>query len=72
MILLAQNRQELRDREILDMDRQNLAQSRADTDFLAREIADLNRKMGEAPTRNYLAKRLDRIEEMIAKDRTAN
>lgn len=66
LILLAQNRQEFRDRVGLELDRQTLAQSRADTDFLAREIADLNRKVGEVSTRNYLAKRLDKLEAVIA------
>ena len=63
LILLAQNRQEFRDREMLETDRQNLTQSRADTDFLAREIADLNHKMCEVATRSHITKRLDKIEE---------
>lgn len=65
LILLAQNRQEFRDRVDLELDRETLAQSRADTDFLAREIADINRKLGEVGSRNYIAKRLDKIETMF-------
>ncbi len=41
LILLAQNRQEARDRVALEADREQTAQSRADMDFLAREIAGL-------------------------------
>ena len=39
LILLAQNRQAERDRREYDLDRQTTAQLRADTDFLARELA---------------------------------
>jgi uncharacterized membrane protein len=39
LILLAQNRQAERDRHEYDLDRQTTAQLRADTDFLARELA---------------------------------
>ena len=39
LILLAQNRQESRDRVAIERDREQAAQSRADMDYLAREIA---------------------------------
>ena len=39
LILLAQNRQDDRDRISLDEDRKRAAQTRADTEYLAREIA---------------------------------
>jgi len=54
LILLAQNRQEARDRVGLDADRQQAAQSRADMDFLAREIAGLRMSVGELATRDYV------------------
>jgi len=54
LILLAQNRQEARDRVALNQDRQQAAQSRADTDFLAREIASLRMSVGDLATRDYL------------------
>jgi uncharacterized membrane protein len=54
LILLAQNRQEARDRVALDRDRQQAAQSRADMDFLAREIAGLRMSVGELATRDYV------------------
>ncbi len=58
LILLAQNRQEARDRVSLDQDRQQTAQSRADTDFLAREIASLRMSVGELATRDYVRSEL--------------
>jgi uncharacterized membrane protein len=54
LILLAQNRQEARDRVTLNQDRQQAAQSRADMDFLAREIASLRMSVGDLATRDYL------------------
>ncbi|MBA8794478.1 putative membrane protein [Friedmanniella endophytica] len=58
LILLAQNRQEARDRVALDADRQQTAQSRADMDFLAREIASLRMSVGDLATRDYLRSEL--------------
>ncbi len=58
LILLAQNRQEARDRVALDRDRQQAAQSRADMDFLAREIASLRMSVGDLATRDYLRSEL--------------
>lgn len=54
LILLAQNRQEARDRISVDADRRQAAQSRADMDFLAREIASLRMSVGELATRDYI------------------
>jgi uncharacterized membrane protein len=54
LILLAQNRQEARDRVALDRDREQTAQSRADMDFLAREIAGLRMSVGDLATRDYI------------------
>jgi uncharacterized membrane protein len=58
LILLAQNRQEARDRIAIDRDRQQAAQSRADMDFLAREIASLRMSVGDLATRDYLRSEL--------------
>ena len=58
LILLAQNRQEARDRVSLEQDREQAAQSRADMDFLAREIAGLRMSVGELATRDYLRSEL--------------
>lgn len=54
LILLAQNRQEARDRLGLEEDRRVAAQSRADTDYLAREIAGIRLSIGDLATRDYI------------------
>ncbi|PFG17294.1 uncharacterized protein DUF1003 [Propionicimonas paludicola] len=58
LILLAQNRQEARDRVSLEHDRQVAAQSRADMDFLAREIASLRMRMNDVATRDFIRSEL--------------
>jgi uncharacterized membrane protein len=58
LILLAQNRQEDRDRVIAEQDRQVAAQSKADMEFLAREVASLRMALGEVATRDYLRSEL--------------
>ncbi len=58
LILLAQNRQEARERVAIERDREQAAQSRADMDFVAREIAGLRMSVGELATRDYLRSEL--------------
>jgi uncharacterized membrane protein len=58
LILLAQNRQEGRDRVQLEQDREQTAQSRADMEFLAREIASVRMSVGELATREYIRSEL--------------
>ena len=58
LILLAQNRQEARDRVNLDQDRDATARSQADMEFLAREVASLRMALGEVATRDYLRSEL--------------
>ena len=58
LILLAQNRQETRDKLSLDEDRRLAAQSRADMDFLAREIASIRMHLGELATRDFVRSEL--------------
>jgi uncharacterized membrane protein len=65
LILLATNRQEARDRIVMESDRKQAAQSRADMDFLAREIATLRTRMGEMATRDFIRSELrDLLEEL--------
>ena len=59
LILLAQNRQENRDRVSLEEDRLRSAQTKADTEFLARELAAVRLAVGDTVTRDYLRKELD-------------
>lgn len=58
LILLAQNRQEARDRISIEGDRRQTAQSRADMDFLAREIASVRNNVGELATRDFIRNEL--------------
>ncbi len=61
LILLAQNRQDDRDRISLEEDRNRALQTRAGTEYLAREIAALRVAINEVATRDYLRGELDRI-----------
>ncbi|PRX44248.1 putative membrane protein [Prauserella shujinwangii] len=63
LILLAQNRQDDRDRVSLEEDRARAAQTKADTEYLARELAALRLAVGEVATRDYLRGELDRLRE---------
>ena len=58
LILLAQNRQEVRDRVMTEQDRQANTRAHADMEFLAREVASLRMAMGEVATRDYLRSEL--------------
>ena len=54
LILLAQNRQEARDRVTQEQDRAAGAQTTADMEFLAREVASLRLGIGEVATRDFI------------------
>jgi uncharacterized membrane protein len=58
LILLAQNRQEARDRVQYERDRDVDARTRADMEFLAREVAALRTSVGEVATRDFLRSEL--------------
>ncbi len=65
LILLAQNRQTDRDRVQFQEDRTRNERILADSDYLAREIADIRDAMGELATRDYLRGELrDLLEEI--------
>ncbi|MFT4110562.1 DUF1003 domain-containing protein [Propionicimonas sp.] len=69
LILLAQNRQEARDRVSLEHDREVAEQSRADMDFLAREIASLRMRMNDVATRDFIRSELrELLEELTERD----
>jgi uncharacterized membrane protein len=61
LILLAQNRQDDRDRVALDEDRQRAERTKADTEYLARELAALRIALGEMATRDYLRGEVERV-----------
>ncbi len=58
LILLAQNRQEDRDRVVAEGDRQANTRAHADMEFLAREMASLRMALGEVATRDYVRSEL--------------
>jgi uncharacterized membrane protein len=61
LILLAQNRQEQRDRVIAEQDRQANARAHADMEFLSREVASLRMAVGDLATRDYLRSELRQL-----------
>ncbi|MFO6452983.1 MULTISPECIES: DUF1003 domain-containing protein [unclassified Aeromicrobium] len=77
LILLAQNRQEARDRIAAEQDREAASRSHADMEFLAREVASLRIGLGEVATRDFLRSELrgflaelDKEDEPDEQDRT--
>lgn len=58
LILLAQNRQEQRDKVLAEQDRQANTRAHADMEFLAREVASLRMAVGEVATRDYVRSEL--------------
>lgn len=72
LILLAQNRQDDRDRVSLDEDRARAERTKADTEYLARELASLRLAVGETVTRDYLRGELDRLGERLLSGRAQN
>ncbi|MET9858364.1 DUF1003 domain-containing protein [Streptomyces smyrnaeus] len=70
LILLAQNRQDDRDRVNLEQDRKRNERSIADTEFLTREIAALRMGLGEVATRDWIRSELaEMVKELEQSDR---
>jgi uncharacterized membrane protein len=66
LILLAQNRQENRDRVTLEQDRRRAEETKADTEYLARELAALRLAIGDvAKTREHLRRELEDLHELL-------
>jgi len=70
LILLAQNRQEQRDRNVSDMDRRTADRTQADTEFLAREISSVRVALADMVTSEDLRDNLDRLTSAV--ERMAN
>ena len=66
LILLAQNRQADRDRLAMEEDRRRAAMQKADTEYLAREIASLRIALGDVATRDFLRGELNRLAEELS------
>ncbi|WIM68576.1 DUF1003 domain-containing protein [Corynebacterium breve] len=65
LILLAQNRQEDRDKVTLSADRRRDEQTKADTEFLARELASVRLSLGDMVSRDYLRKELEDVKSLL-------
>jgi uncharacterized membrane protein len=63
LILLAQNRQDDRDRVNLEADRDEARQAKADLEYLARELASIRMALGEVATRDFLRSELSRLDQ---------
>src|SRR6201994_1021941 len=66
LILLAQNRQDDRDRANIERDREVAARTQADTEFLARELAAVRLALSDVVTHQDLDDSLDRLAKVIA------
>ena len=66
LILLAQNRQDERDRSTTERDRQVAARTQADTEYLARELASVRLALNDVVTNQDLAEHLERLAKLIA------
>ena len=65
LILLAQNRQEDRDRQQSDVDRSVAARTQADTEFLARELAAVRLALADMVTMDELRDQLDKLGDQV-------
>jgi uncharacterized membrane protein len=65
LILLAQNRQESRDRATADRDRETNSRIQSDTEFLARELSSVRLALADVVTNEDLDDRIDRLTRAI-------
>jgi uncharacterized membrane protein len=65
LILLAQNRQDDRDRASIERDREVAARTQSDTEFLARELAAVRLALADVVTIEDLSDRLGSLEKLI-------
>jgi uncharacterized membrane protein len=65
LILLAQNRQDERDRGTVERDRQVAARTQADTEYLARELASVRLSVDGLVSREDFRDALERLEKLI-------
>jgi uncharacterized membrane protein len=66
LILLAQNRQDERDRANIERDRQVAARTQADTEYLARELAAVRLALSDLVTSQDLAEQTEHLAKLIA------
>jgi uncharacterized membrane protein len=70
LILLAQNRQDDRDRVNLEADREEAREAKSDLEYLARELASIRMALGEVATRDFLRAELSRLD--LARERATS
>jgi uncharacterized membrane protein len=66
LILLAQNRQDERDRANIERDRQVAARTQTDTEYLARELAAIRLALGDLVTTQELTEQMEHLTKLIA------
>jgi uncharacterized membrane protein len=69
MILLAQNRQDDRDRVQIEQDRQRAERNLNDTEYLAREVVALRLAMADLASREFIRSELKSLLEDLERDR---
>ena len=69
MILLAQNRQDDRDRVQIENDRQRAERNLADTEYLAREVVALRLAMRDIATREFIRSELRNLLEELDREK---
>ena len=72
LILLAQNRQDDRDRANIERDREVAARTQADTEYLARELAAIRVALADVVTTHDLEDSLSQLAKLIADQRLPN
>jgi uncharacterized membrane protein len=65
LILLAQNRQDDRDRASIERDREVAARTQSDTEFLARELSGIRLALSDIVTTHDLEDRLGQLEKLL-------
>src|SRR5215207_951541 len=70
LILLAQNRQDDRDRVQIEQDRQRAERNLADTEYLAREVVALRLAMRDIATREFIRSELRSLLEELDREKT--
>src|ERR1700744_4543680 len=66
LILLAQNRQDERDRANINRDREVAARTQADTEYLARELAAVRLALNDVVTTQDLSEHMEHLTKLVA------
>src|SRR3954470_3555914 len=65
LILLAQNRQDIRDRAQIEQDRAVASRTQADAEFLAREVASIRIALSDVPSAHDMRESIDRLSDAL-------